>query len=128
MTLDVVREIRSCSMTGSEDAYLAREARARKKIDDQLVSAGCVVQGKDEIDVYAAQGVAIRELALKRPHGPRRLPAVPIRKACRGDRGQARGHDARGGGDPERQVCRGSARLDGTVGVPAPIHLRVDWR
>lgn len=47
-------------MTGSDDAYLAREAKARKKIDDQLALAGWVVQGKDEIDVNAGHGVASR--------------------------------------------------------------------
>jgi type I restriction enzyme R subunit len=56
-------------MEGSEDAYLAREARARKRIDEQLVAAGWVVQGKDEIAVHAARGIAIREFVLERPHG-----------------------------------------------------------
>ena len=56
-------------MAGSDDAYLAREAKARKKIDEQLVLAGWVVQGKDEIDVNAGPGVAIREFALEKPHG-----------------------------------------------------------
>jgi type I restriction enzyme, R subunit len=56
-------------MAGSDDAYLAREARARKKIDEQLALAGWVVQGKDEIDVNAGHGVAIREFSLEKPHG-----------------------------------------------------------
>jgi type I restriction enzyme R subunit len=56
-------------MAGSDDAYLAREAKARKRIDEQLAAAGWVVQGKDEIDVHAARGVAIREFALEKPHG-----------------------------------------------------------
>ncbi|HYM90560.1 MAG TPA: DEAD/DEAH box helicase family protein, partial [bacterium] len=56
-------------MAGSDDAYLAREAKARKKIDEQLMAAGWVVQGKDEIDVHAAEGVAIREFVLEKPHG-----------------------------------------------------------
>jgi type I restriction enzyme, R subunit len=56
-------------MSGSEDAYLAREAKARKKIDKQLVAAGWVVQGKDGVDVNAGPGVAIREFPLEKPHG-----------------------------------------------------------
>ena len=56
-------------MAGSDDPYLAREARARKKIDQQLAAAGWVVQGKDEIDVNAAHGVATREFPLEKPHG-----------------------------------------------------------
>jgi type I restriction enzyme, R subunit len=56
-------------MTSSDDEYLAREAKARKKIDAQLAVAGWIVQGKDEIDVHAARGVAIREFVLEKPHG-----------------------------------------------------------
>jgi type I restriction enzyme R subunit len=56
-------------MADSEDAYLAREARARKQIDEQLRAAGWVVQGKDEIDVNAGPGVAVREFVLDKPHG-----------------------------------------------------------
>jgi type I restriction enzyme R subunit len=56
-------------MTGSDDAYLAREARARKKIDEQLVAAGWVVQGQDEADVSVGRGVVIREFSLEKPHG-----------------------------------------------------------
>lgn len=56
-------------MAGSEDAYLAREAKARKKIDEQLVVAGWVVQSADQADVSAGPGVAIREFVLEKPHG-----------------------------------------------------------
>ncbi len=56
-------------MAGSDDAYLAREARARKKIDAQLAAAGWIVQGKDAIDVNAGPGVAVREFTLEKPHG-----------------------------------------------------------
>ncbi len=48
-------------MTDTDDAYLAREARARRAIDKQLAAAGWTVQGKDEIDVNAGPGVATRE-------------------------------------------------------------------
>jgi type I restriction enzyme R subunit len=56
-------------MADADDAYLAREARARRKIDEQLAAAGWVVQGKDGIDVNAAHGVAVREFPLEKPHG-----------------------------------------------------------
>lgn len=56
-------------MTDSDDAYLAREAKARRKIDEQLAAAGWTVQGKDEIDVNASLGVATREFPLEKPHG-----------------------------------------------------------
>jgi type I restriction enzyme R subunit len=56
-------------MTDPDDAYLAREARARREIDKQLAAAGWTVQGKDEIDVNAGPGVATREFPLEKPHG-----------------------------------------------------------
>jgi type I restriction enzyme, R subunit len=56
-------------MTDPDDAYLAREARARREIDKQLSAAGWTVQGKDEIDVNVGPGVATREFPLERPHG-----------------------------------------------------------
>ena len=45
------------------------EAEARKKIDAQLEQSGWIVQDRDEADVYAGQGVAIREFRLKDGHG-----------------------------------------------------------
>jgi type I restriction enzyme R subunit len=56
-------------MTDSDDAYLTREARARRKIDEQLAAAGWIVQGKDGIAVNAGPGVAVREFPLEKPHG-----------------------------------------------------------
>ena len=47
------------------------EAEARKKIDFQLEQSGWIVQDRDEADVYAGQGVAIREFRLKAWNGPR---------------------------------------------------------
>lgn len=37
------------------------EQRARRKIDAALTAAGWAVQGRDEINLSAARGVAIRE-------------------------------------------------------------------
>ena len=45
--------------TGSSD-YLTAEAQARKKIDEQLVECGWVVQDYRNTAVTAAQGVAVR--------------------------------------------------------------------
>ena len=56
-------------MAGPEDAYLAREAKARKKIDEQLAAAGWVVQSAEQADVNAGRGVAVREFVLEKPHG-----------------------------------------------------------
>jgi type I restriction enzyme, R subunit len=43
------------------DAYLTPEDRARRAIDAQLEAAGWVVQSRDEVNVAAGLGVAIRD-------------------------------------------------------------------
>ena len=45
------------------------EARARIEIDRRLEACGWVVQSRDELDIYAALGVAVREYPLKPGHG-----------------------------------------------------------
>lgn len=52
-----------------EDAYLAREARARKEIDKQLAAAGWVVQSRKALNLGAGPGVVVREFTLEKPHG-----------------------------------------------------------
>lgn len=56
-------------MTDADDDYLAREAKARKNIDKQLVAAGWMVQKANEANVGAGVGVAIREFVLEKGHG-----------------------------------------------------------
>lgn len=53
--------------TGGE--RLAAEARARILIDGQLVQAGWAVQDKKDLNLYAGQGVAVREVVMKPGHG-----------------------------------------------------------
>lgn len=48
---------------------LTPEQRARQDIDAALERAGWVVQSRDEIDLGAARGVAVRELPMARGHG-----------------------------------------------------------
>lgn len=52
-----------------DDARLAAEARARVLIDRQLADAGWVVQDKKALNLFAAQGVACREVTMKSGHG-----------------------------------------------------------
>jgi type I restriction enzyme, R subunit len=52
-----------------EHDYLAREARARKEIDQQLESAGWQIQSQDDLNLTSAPGVAVREFALEKGHG-----------------------------------------------------------
>ena len=44
--------------------YLTPEARARVGIDRMLRAAGWIIQNRNEIDLYAARGVAVREFLL----------------------------------------------------------------
>jgi len=48
---------------------LPAEARARVLIDRQLGEAGWSVQDKQEMNLFAARGVAVREVTLKSGHG-----------------------------------------------------------
>ena len=52
-----------------DEARLAAEARARVLIDRQLSDAGWVVQDKKALNLFAAQGVACREVTMKSGHG-----------------------------------------------------------
>jgi hypothetical protein len=42
-----------------------KEAKARQKIDTLLVSAGWAIQNRDQLNLSAARGVAVREYPLK---------------------------------------------------------------
>lgn len=50
-------------------SYLPAEAKARVDVDSQLEAAGWTVQDRDQLDLYASQGVAVREFTLKEDHG-----------------------------------------------------------
>jgi type I restriction enzyme R subunit len=50
-------------------ARVTPEARARALIDRQLTDAGRHVQDRDKIHLFAGQGVAVREVVMKRDHG-----------------------------------------------------------
>ena len=54
-------------MTG--DHYLTAEARARVEIDRQLVACGWAVQDRKDTNLYAAQGIAVREFVIASGHG-----------------------------------------------------------
>ena len=56
-------------MSFEEHDYLAAEARARKKIDEKLVEAGGKVQDRAKANLYADQGVALREFVHGEGHG-----------------------------------------------------------
>ena len=53
----------------TSNSYLAPEATARIEIDRQLVACGWVVQDRRELNLYAGQGVAVREFIMAAGHG-----------------------------------------------------------
>ena len=50
-------------------SHLDPEQEAREQIDAQLEESGWVIQNRDEINLGAGLGVAIREFKLKQDHG-----------------------------------------------------------
>lgn len=60
--------VQSQGTSGDHD-YLAREARARLEIDQQLVAAGWSVQSQESLNLSAGPGVVVREFTLEKPHG-----------------------------------------------------------
>ena len=53
----------------TEGAYLTAEARARVEIDRQLAACGWVVQDRSAMNLYASQGIAVREFIMATGHG-----------------------------------------------------------
>src|SRR5450759_2859286 len=53
----------------TDEDRLAAEQRARVLIDRQLTDAGWVVQDKKDLNLFAAQGVAVREVIMAQGHG-----------------------------------------------------------
>jgi len=51
------------------DDRLAAEQRARVRIDAQLAAAGWVVQDRKQLDLFASDGVAVREVVMAPGHG-----------------------------------------------------------
>lgn len=56
-------------MSANEGDRLAAEQRARVLIDRQLDAAGWAVQDRAGLNLYAASGVAVREVHMKAGHG-----------------------------------------------------------
>jgi len=55
--------------TSTGNDRLAAEQRARVLIDRQLTDAGWAVQDKRDLNLFAGQGVAIREAVMASGHG-----------------------------------------------------------
>ncbi|MHB8300703.1 MAG: type I restriction endonuclease subunit R, partial [Dermatophilaceae bacterium] len=53
----------------TDEDQLAAEQRARVLIDRQLTDAGWVVQDKKDLNLFAGQGVAVREVIMAKGHG-----------------------------------------------------------
>ncbi len=53
----------------TDEDRLAAEQRARVLIDRQLTDAGWVVQDRKDLNLFASQGVAVREVIMAKGHG-----------------------------------------------------------
>lgn len=53
----------------SDEERLAAEQRARVLIDQQLRDAGWAVQDRADLNLFATQGVAVRETVMATGHG-----------------------------------------------------------
>ncbi|MEY8017700.1 DEAD/DEAH box helicase family protein [Mycobacterium servetii] len=60
-----------CHAMSNEDgaSVLPAETRARARIDQQLTQAGWKVQDKKDLNLFAGQGIAVREVVMKPGHG-----------------------------------------------------------
>jgi hypothetical protein len=47
----------------------APEQKARREIDADLIAAGWLVQNRDELDLTAGRGIAVREFPMKSGYG-----------------------------------------------------------
>ncbi|MEU6597268.1 type I restriction endonuclease subunit R [Streptomyces flaveolus] len=56
-------------MTATDDDRLPAEARARKRIDEQLAAAGWQVQDGKDLNLFAGEGIAVREVVMSAGHG-----------------------------------------------------------
>ena len=55
--------------TSSDESCLPAEARARMLIDAQLRAAGWAVQDGGALNLFAGQGIAVREVVMAPGHG-----------------------------------------------------------
>lgn len=71
-------------MSTPDDDRLAAEQRARVLIDRQLEAAGWAVQDKKDLNLFASQGVAVREVHMKAGHvRAARYPTSPQARRMR---------------------------------------------
>src|SRR5690348_7179768 len=56
-------------MTEDPQHQLPAEQRARVLIDEQLTAAGWAVQSRKDMNLFAGQGVAVRETTMAKGHG-----------------------------------------------------------
>jgi type I restriction enzyme R subunit len=57
------------------------EQKARREIDADLTAAGWLVQDRDELDLSAGRGIAVREYTLARGWGKGASPASRINES-----------------------------------------------
>jgi len=93
----------------TDEERLAAEQRARVLIDRQLTDAGWVVQDRRALNLFAGQGVAIREVVMAKGHGRADYLIYVDQKAVGVIEAKPAGTNSVWGGVAELAVCRGSA-------------------
>lgn len=112
----------------SENAYLTAEARARVQIDRQPEACGWVVQDRSAKNLYAGQGVAVREFIMAGGHGrPGRLLAIRRPEGDRSDRGEAVGDTAGRRGAAVGEYSTGLPRDLPALVSPLPFLPAYNW-
>ena len=65
----IARKVVPDRFSSVDDVQLAAEQRARALIDRQLADAGWSVQDRKDLNLFAGQGVTVRETIMKPGHG-----------------------------------------------------------
>ena len=112
----------------SDGTYLTAEARARVEIDGQLVECGWAVQDRKAMNLYAGQGVAVREFIMAAGHGRADYLLFIDQKAVGAIEAKAVGNAARRCGAAVGQVRGGPAQGPALAREPAAVPVRVDRR
>ena len=110
----------------SEGAYLTAEARARVEIDRQLAACGWVVQDRSAMNLYASQGIAVREFIMAAGHGRADYILFVDRKAVGAIEAKPSGTPLAGVEPQSAKYSTGIAEGSPGAGAAAAVLVRVD--
>lgn len=100
----------------TDKSYLPAEGRARREIDRQLAACGWLVQDRAAMNLYAGQGVAVREFIMAPAHGRADYLLFVDRRAVGAIEAKPSGTPLAG---VEPQSAKYAAGLPSGLGAPA---------